>query len=119
MNNVVLPSQYPSLASWPTRDFAGRRLEDPNRRLVLAVIDRAMQDAGKSAPVPVGNGPRSGPGWDSYHVRRRRSDRLEARFWLESASQEPWSFRWCCQVLGYEPPSQVRVKVKQDLPHNS
>lgn len=109
MNNVVLPSQYPSLASWPTRDFAGRKLEDPNRRLVLAVIDRAMQDAAHK--------PRTAPqtgsdGWERYHVRVKRSAGLEARWWLESASEEPWSLRWCCQVLGYEPPIQVRVKAK-------
>jgi hypothetical protein len=31
-----------------------------------------------------------------------RSDRAEAREWLASLAEAPWSFAWCCSLLGLD-----------------
>lgn len=70
--DLLLPSQMPG-ATLP---------ENPCRRLVLAVLERALLDAmGRT---------------------NRDTERVEAREWIASDDDAPFSFRWITDQLGID-----------------
>ncbi|MCW5892019.1 MAG: hypothetical protein KIT14_15955 [bacterium] len=69
--DLLLPSQMAGAAP----------PDDPCRRLVLAVLERALLDA-------------SG--------RSRDAERDEARAWIASDAESPFSFRWVTNQLGID-----------------
>lgn len=63
--------------------------------LLLAVIDRALQDAHTIKPVGV----------SSYinPLTYKNLVTLNAREWLASTDYRPLSFLWCCEMLDMDP----------------
>lgn len=101
----VLPCQVPDLASWPTRAHWGRVERDPYRKLVLAVLERAMMDArgrDKWGKITIGG---RGRAERTYQSHQRALAQTEAKAWFASRSEAVMSYRWCCLMLGYEPPN--------------
>jgi len=66
----------------------------PEMRLVRHVLYQAIMDA--TAPTPGKN-----------NMSRRRqvvADRIDARDWLYSQSDEPWSAQWCATIIDHDLP---------------
>jgi hypothetical protein len=72
-NEALLPAQY-----YANR---GERLNEPIKRLALAVLEDAIRCLQKPA-----NGP----------IHR------ETRIWAESEQDGAFSLSWCCDLLGYD-----------------
>lgn len=71
--DLLLPSQMAGAAP----------PDDPCRRLVLAVLERALLDAvGRTS---------------------RDAERVEARAWIASNDEAPFSFLWVAHQLGFDP----------------
>lgn len=75
--------------------FFAERALSREEHLLLAIIDRALQDAYAIRPT----------GSDSLqkypHLLQRLSK--DARDWLASPSTAPLSYRWCCEMLRMNP----------------
>ncbi len=67
----------------------------PERRLVAAVLAQAIQDIDRGKP----------------------SMRRVLRAWFDNASDRPWGFVWCCDLLDLDA-DQVRHRLKQPMPAN-
>jgi hypothetical protein len=72
-NEGILPAQF-----YANR---GERLNEPIKRLALAVLEDAIRCLQKPA-----NGP----------IHR------ETRIWVESEQEGPFSLAWCCDWLGFD-----------------
>lgn len=76
----IMPEQVPYQVHWK-----------PEHSLVWALIE----DARKTLTSP---------------IRHSLDDRLNARRWIESDSDKPYSYEWCCIHLGI-PPEAIRRQV--------
>ena len=66
----------------------------PERRLLVALIHRAVCDVIGDIKFRVRD-----TSWTRKETTRNMSAMRDAREWLMSDVQTPWSFRWCCFYL--------------------
>ena len=65
---------------------------EPERRLLVAVLQRAMLDI---------RGGRAAPG--SKHYGDLEWYRAAALEWVAAQGEEPWTFAWVCEQAGFDP----------------
>lgn len=78
---------------------------DSLRRLLTAVIKRALLDIINDAPI----------GWDSWNNKRRIETVKQAREWVESKQQYNgvyFTFEQCCSILKIDA-ERIRQKVSE------
>lgn len=94
-----------------------RSFVQPEKNLVAAVLQRAVSDLYLEWNTQDPNGRAIK---NQYH---RKSVRLgkaaanrSARAWFWSTSESEFSFRWCCNMLGFSPAHFRRTLIRQILP---
>ena len=88
--------------------FVAERELSREEHLILAIIDRALQDAYAIRP----NG---GSSLQKYpHLLSRISQ--DAQDWLTNPSTEPLSYRWCCDMVRMNPtlPRDTVARYRKD-----
>ena len=79
-DQVILPAQF----------FNPRpKTSEPVGRFALALLEGALTDLRQKVPV--------------NHPGTRQRAATEARLWFRSASREPGSFAWVCEILDLNP----------------
>lgn len=99
--DVILPTQGPT----PSRGahataYAGhaRGPNEPELALVVCVVETAIADV-KQAGLRTAWRAAPGSKRDLNHAQEKAS----AEDWLASPEDYPFSFQWCCDMLGLEP----------------
>lgn len=94
--NKLSPGKFHNLSS--TTEFPVL----PERTLLVAILERATLDACGLATA------------DSADAKARIE--AEARAWMASESDAPWSFSWVCDLLGISSSALRRVLLDRRLP---
>lgn len=81
---------------------------DAGLRVVAAVVTQALRDA------TARKASRNHHGASCV----THSEKEQARNWLQSDEHVPWSFQWCCELLGLDDAEieAVRERIKEGAP---